>query len=178
MHLTPLLRNYCFFGVSPIFLTQYPVMLRDTAGEKGYKQTDEMSFSTPPSLRATSPIFCVTKHPVILRDTAGRSFTIAPIVKTETPCNVPNHSKKGVLTPFCRIIFFRMRYFPSSVWRSNRRSARRARGLTLTVKNLMKSFYCFFGASPILGQLLFIGRFRNYLFEIKKAVSRQPICKP
>ena len=34
MHLTPLLRNYCFFGVSPIFLTQYPVMLRDTAGEK------------------------------------------------------------------------------------------------------------------------------------------------
>ena len=62
MHLTPLLRNYCFFGVSPIFLTQYPVMLRDTAGEKGYKQTDEMSFSTPPSLRATSPIFCVTKH--------------------------------------------------------------------------------------------------------------------
>ena len=106
MHLTPLLRNYCFFGVSPIFLTQYPVMLRDTAGEKGYKQTDEMSFSTPPSLRATSPIFCVTKHPVILRDTAGRSFTIAPIVKTETPCDVPNHSKKGVLTPFCRIIFF------------------------------------------------------------------------
>ena len=37
-------------------------MLRDTVGEKGYKQTDEMSFSTPPSLRATSPIFCVTKH--------------------------------------------------------------------------------------------------------------------
>ena len=34
MHLTLLLRNYCFFGVSPIFLTQYPVMLRDTAGEK------------------------------------------------------------------------------------------------------------------------------------------------
>ena len=34
MHLTPLLRNYCFFGVSPIFLTQYPVMLRDTAGEE------------------------------------------------------------------------------------------------------------------------------------------------
>ena len=123
--LTPLLRNYCTFGVSPIF--------------------------------------CVTKHPVILRDTAGRSFTIAPIVKTETPCNVPNYSKKGVLTPFCRIIFFRMRYFPSSVWRSNRRSARRARGLTLTVKNLMKSFYCFFGAFPILGQFLFIGRFRNYL---------------
>ena len=77
MHLTPLLRNYCFFGVSPIFLTQYPVMLRDTAGEKGYKQTDEMSFSTPPSLRATSPIFCVTKHPVILRDTAGRSECFA-----------------------------------------------------------------------------------------------------
>ena len=62
MHLTPLLRNYCFFGVSLILLTQHPVMLRETAGEKGYKQTDEMSFSTPPSLRATSPIFCVTKH--------------------------------------------------------------------------------------------------------------------
>ena len=26
---------------------------------------------TPPSLRATSPIFCATKHPVRLRDTAG-----------------------------------------------------------------------------------------------------------
>ena len=34
MHLTPLLRNGCFFSVSPIFLTQHPVMLRDTAGEK------------------------------------------------------------------------------------------------------------------------------------------------
>ena len=27
---------------------------------------------TPPSLRATSPIFCAAKHPVRLRDTAGR----------------------------------------------------------------------------------------------------------
>ena len=62
MHLTSHLRNYCFFGVSLILLTQHPVMLWDTAGEKGYKQTDEMSFSTPPSLRATSPIFCVAKH--------------------------------------------------------------------------------------------------------------------
>ena len=28
-------------------------------------------FLTPPSLRATSPLFCITKHPVMLRDTAG-----------------------------------------------------------------------------------------------------------
>ena len=33
--LTPLLRNGCFFGVSPILLTQHPVRLRDTAGEEG-----------------------------------------------------------------------------------------------------------------------------------------------
>ena len=31
---TPLLRNYRFFGVSPIPLMQLPVMLRDTVGEK------------------------------------------------------------------------------------------------------------------------------------------------
>nr|DAR81540.1 MAG TPA: hypothetical protein [Caudoviricetes sp.] len=29
--LTPLLRNSCFFGVSPIMLTRLSVMLRDTA---------------------------------------------------------------------------------------------------------------------------------------------------
>ncbi len=32
---------------------------------------------TPPSLRATSPIFCVVEHPVILQDTAGRSECFA-----------------------------------------------------------------------------------------------------
>ena len=31
---TPLLRNCRYFGVSPILLTQHPVRLRDTAGEK------------------------------------------------------------------------------------------------------------------------------------------------
>jgi len=31
-------------------------------------------FPTPPSLRDTSPIFCIAKHPVRLRDTAGRRF--------------------------------------------------------------------------------------------------------
>jgi len=31
-------------------------------------------FPTPPSLRDTSPIFCMAKHPVRLRDTAGRRF--------------------------------------------------------------------------------------------------------
>ena len=31
---TPLLKNYCFFDVSPILLPQLPVILRDTAGEK------------------------------------------------------------------------------------------------------------------------------------------------
>ena len=47
-------------GTPPIFLRKHPVMLRDTAGR-------ELSlllpvFSTPPSLRATSSIFCITKH--------------------------------------------------------------------------------------------------------------------
>ncbi len=51
-----------FLRCFPYIAPRHPVILRDTAGEKGYKQTDEMSFSTPPSLRATSPIFCVTKH--------------------------------------------------------------------------------------------------------------------
>ena len=44
-------------------------MLRDTAGEQGYvryKQAGEMSFSTPPSLRATSYI--------LLSKTQGKSF--------------------------------------------------------------------------------------------------------
>ncbi|WP_346979126.1 hypothetical protein, partial [Barnesiella intestinihominis] len=38
---TPLLRNYRIFGVSPIFLTQLPVILRDTAGEKNRPDTQE-----------------------------------------------------------------------------------------------------------------------------------------
>ena len=70
-------RRFCFMGVvafvsfrgckwiiypSPLYisLTQLPAMLRGTAGEQGYvryKQAGEMSFATPPSLRATSPIF-------------------------------------------------------------------------------------------------------------------------
>ena len=61
----PFPRNGCFSGIFPILLTQHPAMLRKTVGEKGYvryKPADEMSFSTPPSLRATSPIFCVAKH--------------------------------------------------------------------------------------------------------------------
>ena len=62
----PTPRNGCFSGISFILLLiQYPAMLRKTVGEQGYvryKPADEMSFSTPPSLRATSPIFCVTKH--------------------------------------------------------------------------------------------------------------------
>ena len=73
----PTPRNGCFSGIFTILLTQHPAMLRKTVGEKGYvryKPTDEMSFSTPPSLRATSPIFCVAKH------------------------------RGGGLMPFCRII--------------------------------------------------------------------------
>ena len=62
LHFIPMeQREYKF----TILLTQHPAMLRKTVGEKGYvryKPTDEMSFSTPPSLRATSPIFCVAKH--------------------------------------------------------------------------------------------------------------------
>ena len=51
-----------FLRCFPYIAPRHPVILRDTAGEKGYKQTDEMSFSTPPSLRATTPIFCVKKN--------------------------------------------------------------------------------------------------------------------
>ena len=68
-------RRFCFMGVVafvsfrgckwiislPLYIsqTQLPAMLRGTAGKQGYvryKQVGEMSFSTPPSLRATSPI--------------------------------------------------------------------------------------------------------------------------
>jgi len=58
-------------------------MLRDTAGEKGYKQTDEMSFFNTiskndvvfltPLIVATAPLclpYC-SATPAILRDTAG-----------------------------------------------------------------------------------------------------------
>ena len=58
MHLTPLLRNYCFFGVSPIFLTQYPVMLRDTAGEKGKcRFLSFINIQVYPHEFSTEPIF-------------------------------------------------------------------------------------------------------------------------
>ena len=76
----PTPRNGCFSGISFILLLiQYPAMLRKTVGEQGYvryKPADEMSFSTPPSLCATSPIFCVAKHPVMLLGTAGEEFQI------------------------------------------------------------------------------------------------------
>ena len=63
-------------------------MLRDTAGEKGYKQTDEMSFSTLPSLRATSPIFCVTKH-------RGGVLNVSDS-ETEIPHKATGHGNGGV----------------------------------------------------------------------------------
>ena len=52
-------------------------------------------FLTPPSLRATSTIFCITKHPVRLRDTAGREYDTRlllllffnlSVVSTPSPC--------------------------------------------------------------------------------------------
>ena len=61
--LSPLLRFY----------TEYPAMLRDTAGgEEAYPcHYRYRYYLTLPSLRATSSIFCWAKHPVMLRDTAG-----------------------------------------------------------------------------------------------------------
>ena len=50
---------------------------------------------TPPSLRATSPIFCCAKHPAMLRGTA-EECEISPIVKTEISCNVTGHGRGGV----------------------------------------------------------------------------------
>ena len=46
-------------------------MLRDTAGEWLLPNMLRLPrFSTPPSLRDTSPIFCIAKHPAMLRGTA------------------------------------------------------------------------------------------------------------
>ena len=51
--------------------TEYSVMLQDTVGEWLLPNTLRLPrFSTPPSLRDTSPIFCIAKHPVKLRGTA------------------------------------------------------------------------------------------------------------
>ena len=62
----PTPRNGCFSGISFILLLiQHPAMLRKTVGEKGYvryKPADEIPFSTPPPLRATSPIFLHCKN--------------------------------------------------------------------------------------------------------------------
>ena len=49
---TPLLRNDCFFGVSPILLMQHPVMLRDTAGEK-----EERNSSHSPKFMSIPVVF-------------------------------------------------------------------------------------------------------------------------
>ena len=51
---------------------------------------------TPPSLRATSPIFCCAKHPAMLRGTAEEECEISPIVKTEISDNVTGHGRGGV----------------------------------------------------------------------------------
>ncbi len=51
---------------------------------------------TPPSLRATSPIFCCAKHPAMLRGTAEEECEISPIVKTEISCNVTGNGRGGV----------------------------------------------------------------------------------
>ena len=74
-----------------------------------YKPVVHHLFSTPPALRATSPIFCVAKHPVILRDTAGRREKYfpriySPIRLTEDlyialrhPVNAMRHGREGGL---------------------------------------------------------------------------------
>ena len=71
-------RRFCFMGIVafvsfrgskwiiyPLYIANTaPRMLRDTAGEKGYvryKPVGEMSFSIPPSLRATSPMANATQ---------------------------------------------------------------------------------------------------------------------
>ena len=77
-----------FLRCFPYIAPRHPVILRDTAGEKGYKQTDEMSFSTPPSLRATSPIFCVTKH-------RGGVLNVSDS-ETEIPHKATGHGNGGV----------------------------------------------------------------------------------
>ena len=76
----PTPRNGCFSGIFTILLTQHPAMLRKTVGEKGYvryKQTDEMLFWTPPSLR-TPPYMANATHPVALRGKSSQSKRINP----------------------------------------------------------------------------------------------------
>ena len=55
----------CKWIIYPLYIANTaPRMLRDTAGEKGYvryKPVGEMSFSIPPSLRATSPMANATQ---------------------------------------------------------------------------------------------------------------------
>ncbi len=49
--------------LSPCTVRRYRGSTRRAKGlNDQYKPADERLFSTPPSLRATSPIFCITKH--------------------------------------------------------------------------------------------------------------------
>ena len=45
---------------------------------------------TPPSLRAISPIFCITKHPVRLRDTAGEEFRSSSLFICDFSISTPS----------------------------------------------------------------------------------------
>ena len=64
---TSFLNNYRFFGFSPLY---HFVMLRGMAGERSMLDFFSVTACifdisielTPPSLRATSPIFCYAKH--------------------------------------------------------------------------------------------------------------------
>ena len=93
-----------FFFQSPRPADTSPIFPNGNTGGEDWKWC--FSFGIRIAL-CTSPLFVWLRHtPQCYGARQERSFTIAPIVKTETPCNVPNHSKKEVLTPFCRIIFF------------------------------------------------------------------------
>ena len=73
--------------------TEYSVMLQDTVGEWLLPNTLRLPrFSTPPSLRDTSPIFCMAKHPrkatghgreEVLNTTPMMSFQSLAILRKE-----------------------------------------------------------------------------------------------
>ena len=86
-------------------------MLRDTAERGGLTLSLLLSvFSTPPSLRATSPIFCITKHRGgvwlyslqtcrgLFCFTPPSPYGHSPYISSKTPRNVTGHGRERVVT--------------------------------------------------------------------------------
>ena len=77
-----------FLRCFPYIAPRHPVILRDTAGEKGYKQTDEMSFFN--TISKNDVVFLT---PLIVA-TAPLSL---PYIANATPRNTTGHGRGEVL---------------------------------------------------------------------------------